>query len=381
MVSRPLVALVHIDPRALHRAVSEVWGEGAAVLPLDPRLPEDQVRRILELCRPERLVTEEGVSALQRPRPVGGNAACVLLTSGSSGRPKPVELSEEALSTAAELVHERIGATSGQRWLCCVPLFHVAGFAMLFRARHLGSDLEVHDGFDVEAVGASDADLVSLVPTQLKRLIDAGVDLSRFSTILLGGAAIPEDLLRSAVSAGARIVRTYGMTETCGGVVYDGMPLRGVTVAALGGRLRISTPTMMTGYVGLPDLTSERLRDGWLTTDDAGVVEDGIVRVQGRVDGIIVSGGEKIAPEEVRRALLGHPDVRDAAVVGIPDLEWGQKVGALVAGEVAADQVISWLRERVARHKVPKIVTVVPEIPRNDMGKVDLERVRSLLSS
>lgn len=376
-----LVAAVRARQTDLFDDILAAWDEGAAILPLDPRLPTEQIDRVIELCRPARFVSDEGDRTLRATEPVSEGTAAVLLTSGSTGEPKAVELSHRAFETAAALVHERIGARAGDRWLCCVPLFHVAGFAMIARSAALGTQLEVHDGFDPDAVAASAADLVSLVPTQLRRLLDAGADIARFDRILLGGSAIPGRLIEEAADAGGKIIRTYGMTETCGGVVYDGTPLREVAVRTdPDGVIEISSPTLMTGYRRATDLTAERLAEGWFRTDDLGRIENGSLVVVGRVDDKIISGGEKISPAEVRRALLEHPGVEEAVVVGVPDIEWGEAVGAVVTGEVIEDDLLAWLRDRLARHQVPKVINVLSEIPQTPMGKPDKNVIREILA-
>ncbi|MFP5298553.1 MAG: class I adenylate-forming enzyme family protein [Actinomycetota bacterium] len=380
-MTRPLVAVVRTRSGDLLADIHAAWDDGAAVLPLDPRWSPERIAAVARVTGASTLVTDAGAEDLAGQPAVSDDTAVVLLTSGTSGEPKPVALSSRALKTAADLVHERIGAGVGDRWLCCVPLFHVAGFAMIARSQALATPLEVHDRFDADAVAASNADLVSLVPTQLHRLLDAGVDLTRFDRILLGGSAVPRALLDRARATGARIVRTYGMTETCGGVVYDGVPLRSVEVrAAHDGVLEISSPTLMEGYVGDPGLTADRLRDGWFRTNDLGRVSDGVVTVEGRADDIIISGGEKISPQEVRAELLEHPGIDDAAVVGYPHPEWGEAVGAVIEGSVTSAEVDAWLRERLPSYKVPKRLTVAP-VPRNAMGKPDAVAARDLLSA
>lgn len=367
--------------------IARLWAAGEAVLPLRPSLAEAEKQRLLEAARPAAVVTPEGRMPLDRGRPAEPGTAAVLLTSGSTGAPKAVELSRRALEAAAEATHRRVGAEPNDRWLCCLPMDHVAGFSMIVRAVQLGTEPIILERFDETAVAEAEAELVSFVPTQLVRLLDAGVDLSHFKTILLGGAALPAPLIERAVAAGGPIVRTYGMTETCGGVVYDGVPLDEVQLRIESdGRISISSPTLMTCYRGAPELTEQHLRDGWFLTDDLGNQRGGRLTVTGRADDIIVTGGEKVAPSEVAALLLTHPGVSEAVAFGAPDAEWGSRVVAVVtqrpgAPDISPEELRAFLSERAAAYKVPKQIHVVPDLPRFSSGKVDIPTLRTTLET
>ncbi len=225
-----------------------------------------------------------------------------------------------------------------------------------------------------------DAAFVSLVPTMLVRLLDAGVDLSGFRAILVGGAAFPAELRTRARAAGARTVETYGLTESCGGVVYDGRPLAGTEVR-IDGRtcgIELRGPTLMFGYRFDPAGTEEALTaDGWLRTADAGVFDDSRrLHVLGRVDDLINSGGEKVWPEEVEEALRHHPKVADLAVGGRADPAWGQRVVAYIVPREPGDPpTLEELRDHVARtlprFKAPReLVLLADRVPRTLSGKV-----------
>jgi O-succinylbenzoic acid--CoA ligase len=248
----------------------------------------------------------------------------------------------------------------------------------MLRSRLLGIPLTVHERFDVAAVDASPATLVSLVPTQLQRLLDVGVDLRRFRAVLLGGAAASPALLDRARNAGAAVVTTYGMSETSGGCVYDGQPLDGVEVTiGDGGRIRIRGRVVMTGYRLRPDLTAEVLAtDGWLTTGDVGEIDQaGRLVVKGRADDVIVSGGENVVASEVAAVLGGHPDVVEAVVTGVPDEEWGQRVVAVLVARGDRAPALPELREfcagRLPQAATPRGLVVVDELPRLLSGKPD----------
>jgi O-succinylbenzoic acid--CoA ligase len=367
--------------------VADLWLGGDAVLPLDPHLPEPETEKLLATFRPTALVRPNGREALADPRPVEDDVAAVILTSGSTGAPKGVELSIGALRAAAVASHLRLGVEAGDRWLCCLPLHHIAGFGILVRSSLLDSPPEIVDRFKPKAVAKSDATHVSLVPTQLKRLLDEEVDLKRFKKILLGGAAIPADLVRRAQDAGANVVRSYGMTETCGGVVYDGVPLDRVDLRlAADGRIEISAPSLMLRYRNDPELTEKVLRDGWLTTSDRGRYSQGLLEIVGRADDVIMTGGEKVSPTEVRDLLEDHPLVEEAAVFGIDDDDWGESVVAVVVpldlSELPRpEEIRAFLREKLAGYKVPQDIVLAAAIPRSANGKVDIQALRALLGA
>ncbi len=340
------------------------WANGDAVLPLDPRAP--------------RAVTERLVDAMRLDLPVDDGVALVIATSGSTGQPKGAQLGHAALEASARATHARIGLEPGDHWLSCLPWQHIGGLQVMLRARLLRIPLTVHERFDVDAVAASPATLVSLVPTQLLRLLDAAVDVRRFRAILLGGAAASPALLERAREVGAAVVTTYGMSETSGGCVYDGRPLDGVEVAiADDGRIQVRGPVVMTGYRLRPDLTGEVLSaDGWLTTGDLGEIgPDERLAVKGRADDVIVSGGENVVASEVAAVLGGHPDVVEVIVTGVPDEQWGQRVVAVLVARGERAPSLAELREfcagRLPQAATPRGLVVVDELPRLLSGKPD----------
>lgn len=351
---RELVALRAPQDPGFRSRLEALWAAGAAVLPLADDLPAPEVRTILERVRPARLIEADGETPLERPLPVDPDTDLVVLTSGSTGAPKGVELSRAALGAAARMTTEHLGCVPGERWLCCVPVTRIAGLSILARSEVLGSE-PVITRFDSAAVErAEDCRYVSLVPTMLHRLLEAEADLTRWNAILLGGAAPRPGLVERAVQAGARVVRTYGMTETGGGVVYDGIPLGDVQVKVdEDDVVHLKTPSLMQRYRLDEKLTERALRAGWYRTGDVGAFEGTRLQIVGREDDAIVTGGEKVFPLEVERALLAHPDVRSARVFGEADEEWGQRVVARVSGHVDRETLRSFLKGRIARYKVP----------------------------
>jgi O-succinylbenzoic acid--CoA ligase len=309
----------------------------------------------------------------------------VIATSGSTGEPKGVQLSASALLHSARASLRRLGAGPGDRWLCPLPTSHIAGLGILVRSLVAGTAPVVTDrldpgGPDLSAFGCQ---YISLVPTQLRRLLDAGADLTGFRAILVGGAAVPASLVAAARAAGARVVTTYGMSETCGGCVYDGVPLEGVSVrTGADGRIRIAGPVLFSGYRNRPGLSAVVLEDGWFVTSDVGQLgADGRLAVRGRADEMINTGGEKVAPAEVAAILAGCPGVREVAVFGEPDPQWGERVTAAVvpADPAAPPQLAdlrSAVRERMPAHAAPRALIMVPAIPLLRSGKPDLAALR-----
>lgn len=361
--------------------LERLWDEGRAVLPLRWDLPADETRRLLGRARPAAVVEPDGTTSLDGAVPADGDAALCISTAGSTGTPKLVELSHRALRTSARLTTERLGAT-GARWLCCLPLDHVAGIMTIVRSRAAGAAPVVLPRFDPEHVGAAGADAISLVPVMLERLLARGTDLARWRWILLGGASVDPRLVERARAAGGNVVRTYGMTETCGGVVYDGRPLDGVEVrVGAGGVVRLRTPTIMERYRLDAAATERAFEDGWLVTRDLGEWDGERLLVRGRADEVVVTGGENVSPEEVEALLASHPKVADVAVAGRDDAEWGQRVVAFVVAAPGRPPTLEELRahvkERAASYKAPREVVLVDRLPRLPSGKV----ARASLSS
>lgn len=323
---------------------------------------------------------------LAAPEPV---EPLVVETSGSTGSPKGVRLSRSAIVASARATEQRL-AGPGQ-WLLDLPPTYVAGLQVLVRSLLAGHEPVVADDFDSfpSAVDALSADVryVSLVPTQLHRLVTSeSLDVLRgFDTVLLGGAAIPERLLQAAREAEVRVVRTYGMSETCGGCVYDGVPLDGVAVS-LGAdrRVHLAGPVLFDGYAGDPVGTEEVLRDGWFATSDLGeLLPDGRLRLIGRIDDVVISGGVNVPLPAVTEALGACADVRDAAAVGVDDDEWGTRVVACVVARDEAPVGLDVLRSAVEaaglpRSWAPRQVVALDALPLLDNGKVDRAALREL---
>ncbi len=381
---RPLHAVLveRATPRLVELLAAALDGTGPAIAPLDAGLPVARLAELIDVLGPGSVEDIDGVtSARSGPNEgVAEGTAVVIGTSGSTGAPKGVELSAAALRHSARASLERVGARPGERWLCCLPVTHVAGLAVLVRSLVSGTEPVLAERADAETVAAFGCAHVSLVPTQLQRLLqEAGAPLAGFSSVLLGGAAAPAGLLDAARDAEVPVVTTYGMTETCGGCVYDGVPLDGVRAEVRDdGRIWVSGPVLFSGYLRGPRAPA----DGWFRTGDLGALDaGGRLRVRGRADDVINTGGHKVVPGEVAAALQACPGVRDAAVVGQPDPEWGERVVAVVVpadpGDPPAVELLRrHVRERLPRYAIPSRVVMVDAVPMLPSGKHDIVRLR-----
>ncbi len=301
--------------------------------------------------------------------------ATVMHTSGTTAAPKRVDLTygnwlANALGSAVAL-----GLDPAERWLCAMPLAHVGGLSILIRSVVYGTTVVLHERFDTGAVLTALMDpsqpitIVSLVPTMLSRLLDAGLRRPpALRWALLGGGPIAPSLLERATAAGVPVAPSYGMTEACSQIATFGLPLHGV-------ELRLSGPEREILVRGTVVAAASLSSDGWLHTGDLGAFDaGGRLSIIGRRADTIVSGGENVAPAEVEAVLLSHPAVADAAVFGREDQEWGEALVARVVvrerAELNADELRAFCAERVAAFKVPKTVEFAAELPRTPSGKL-----------
>ena len=385
------VLVKRATPRITELLAAALDGSGPAILPLDASLPASQLDALLAAFAPDEVEDDGGITHCRYDkRPFAGDVAVVICTSGTTGLPKGVLLSSSALLHSARASLARVGAQAGERWLCCLPVTHIAGIQVLTRSIIGGAEPVLADRADPQTIAGSGAVHVSLVPTQLQRL--DGTDdlpvLGTFKSVLLGGAAAADGLVERARAAGAPIVTTYGMSETCGGCVYDGVPLDGVEVDIRDGRIWLGGPVLFSGYWGEPPPRPEAQANrtpsagAWLRTGDLGALDrDGRLVVRGRADDVINTGGHKVIPAEVTAVLQDCPGVKEAAVVGQTDPEWGERVVAVVVPDDPADPpTLKMLRmhvkERLPRYAAPSRVVLVDAVPVLPNGKHDLARLR-----
>lgn len=342
--------------------VRAIWDVGDAVLPLDHRLPSANIDALLQQLRPSALITADGCSSLMNSRPVEADDALVIATSGTSGAHKGVVLTHHALETAARITTSALGVTATDSWLLCLPLAFIGGFSVITRAFYSEVPLIVHEEFAPAAVARSGASLVSLVPTQLRRLTHVP-----FRHVLLGGAAPLSALPDNVIS-------TYGMTETAGGIVYNGRALDSVDVRLdSDGRISLLSPTLARAYRFADHDDVLPVVDGWFQTADVGTLDqNGVLHVLGRIDDCIISGGEKVWPSVVERELCRVSGVIDAAVYGAPDDEWGQRVVAMVqtSQPLEPEEIRTQLSDHLPPSCIPKALYITDAILRNANGKL-----------
>lgn len=373
---RELVGVPAVGSPAFVDALVELWEAGDAVLPLDPRLPPPMLDALLERLRPTLVLDADGARVRRgNGRPVEPGDALVMPTSGSTGEPKGVVLTHDGVRAASVATSARLGIDPDHdRWLACLPLAHVGGMGVVTRALHTGTPLDVLDRADpaeVTAAAERGCTRTALVPTVLRR-----ADVSGFRTVLLGGAAPPDEVPSNVVS-------TYGLTETGGGIVYDGWPLDGAELRTVQERILVRGPMLLRAYRGPNADRSPLDADGWFDTGDAGTVgDDGRVEVHGRIGEMIVSGGENVWPAAVEAVLAAHPGVAEVAVVGRPDPEWGEVVTAVVAPATGAsppslDELRDVVKAALPAFAAPKRLELVARLPRSAIGKIRRTELRA----
>lgn len=405
---------------------------GAIFQPLNARLTPEEMAwqlqhagtRVLLCHAPTRHAAREAASLAGLPAPLPlpltrdvppvdlpashdpADVHSIMYTSGTTGSPRAAMLTFENFWASAAGSAYNLGVDPGDRWLACMPLFHVGGLSILLRSAIYGTTAVIHPGFDEQAVNRSLRDegitIVSVVATMLQRMLDADDDRypDTVRAVLVGGGPVPEALLRRALDRNLPVVQTYGLTEAASQVATLS-PAEALSRLGSAGKplvtteLRIDAPhgepgeilvrgaTLSPGYFGDPEATAHVSRDGWFHTGDIGRLdEEGYLYVLDRRDDLIVTGGENVYPAEVEAVLMSFPPVAQAAVVGLPDDRWGQAVvAALVLREpVDTATLEDYLRERLAGFKVPRDFHVLPELPVTASGKVQRRLVREMLS-
>ncbi|MHB8262876.1 MAG: class I adenylate-forming enzyme family protein [Acidimicrobiales bacterium] len=377
--------LIALDMPAGERyvaAIQEAWNNGDAVMPIDRRLPPDTLRQLIDVCRPTDVRRDDGeLITLASGIPVDEGDALVMPTSGTSARPKGVVLAMDALVASARMTSARLSVDPDtDTWLACLPLSHIGGFTVITKALFNHTPLRIFEGFDARLVdeeARKGATLVSLVPTAMRR-----VDTRQFRIIVLGGSMAPDDLPSNAVA-------TYGMTETGSGCVYGGTPLDGIEIAVRdsngnisfhgSGEVLVRGPVLLRCYRdGSVPLSAE----GWLPTGDSGWIApgnslkaQGTLHVTGRISEIINTGGEKVAPEQVERVLATHDSVREVAVIGKPDPQWGERVVAYVVPKDQShpptlESLAEMVKSTLAPWAAPKELVLLASMPKTPLSKI-----------
>jgi o-succinylbenzoate---CoA ligase len=370
--SPDLARLKMVQPSEAAEALEVCLSGGPAIAPL-PTDPIERARAITVL-EPEKPVDEV-------------DAAVVIATSGSTGSPKSVVLSRAAIRASVEATHARLGGVGD--WVLALPPCYIAGLMVLARAG-LGRTRAVPARSDLgdlpEAAGKlSERRYISLVPAQLDRALhraDVTEALASFSAVLVGGAPASADLVQRALAAGIRVVTTYGMTETCGGCVYDGQPLQGVAVdLANDGRILIRSSTLFAGYRLRPDLTAEALVDGTFRTPDRGCWDAGRLVVLGRMDDIVITGGHKVDLADVEQSVQRWAARHSAhgAVLGVDDPVWGTTIIAVSDLPGSLDDLQAAVRESLPWYAIPRELIYFDRLPWLANGKPDRVGMKSMI--
>ncbi|ASF11370.1 o-succinylbenzoate--CoA ligase [Nocardia brasiliensis] len=352
-------------------------GNGPAWLPI-PTSDRREARRLSDALSPGETIDDD--------------VALVVTTSGTTGVPKGAMLSAAALRASGTATHDRLGGPGS--WLLALPTHHIAGIQVLLRSILAGTQptiLDVSGGFLPEALAGAVSSMrgerryTALVPTQLIKALDApgaAAALAELDGVLVGGAATPLPVYERAKAAGINVVRTYGMSETCGGCVYDGVPLDGTEVRIEDGRVVLGGTMIASGYRGQPDHPAFD-EPGWFRTEDAGVFDDGKLRITGRLDEAIMTGGLLVIPQVVEAVLMTHPAVRECVVLGLPDERLGQRVAVVVVPAAGAVPTLDELREHVVAEldaiAAPRELGIIDEIPLRGPGKPDRNTLRKQL--
>lgn len=346
-----------------------VWERGDAVLPIDQRLPDGAKRRILEALRPSMVIDAHGEHRIDGGLPTASGDAVVVATSGSTGDPKGVVLTQAAVEASARASSRALQVDGTDQWLACLPMAHIGGLSVVTRALVTGVPVTVLPAFDADEVTriAHQCTLTALVGTTLQR-----IDPRVFRMILLGGGRPPRD-------RPANTVATYGLTETGSGVVYDGRPLDDVEIAiAHDGEILLRGPMLMRCY---RDGTTSIDTDGWLHTDDLGRMgSDGSLQVDGRRGDVIVTGGQKVWPDPVEACLAPAMSTTDYCVLGLPDQQWGERVVLVTTdASVSLDRIRGLVKESLPAYCAPHEIVVVDRIDRTALGKIRRTALRQRL--
>jgi len=371
-----LIALDMPASKTFVDLVQRAWSNGDAVLPIDQRLRPAGKKTLLDALAPSEIIDASfTTSSLLNGRPMQDGDALVIASSGSTGSPKGIIHTHSSIIAGARASASRLQLSASDHWLVCIPVSHVGGFSVIARALHTGAALTLLPTFDVSAVHEAVKNGVthtSLVATALLR-----IDTSLFKSILLGGSSAPDNLP-------SNVITTYGMTETGGGVVYNGQPLDNVEIKIVDGEIFLRCPMLMRAY---RDDQAISMQDGWYATGDLGEIdENGKLSVHGRQTDLIITGGENVWPSVVETSLTSHPLVNQVVVRGMTDTKWGQRVVAYVvlndSTQTSEAKLLSDFRDHVKQTLpdfcAPQQIIVLAEIPRTSLGKVDVQALPNL---
>ena len=362
---RSLVALDVTPSHNFLDLLNKIWDENDAVLPIDQRLPQSAKKRLVNDLGASWIISTDGEkNKLENGFQVDENDALVVATSGTTGEPKGVVHTHGSIIAAVTAGGTRLGCCANDHWLACLPLAHVGGLSVLLRAQHYKSQLSIISDLDQSSIDdavKTGADLISLVPAALRKL-----NVSGFRAVLVGGSAALSDLPANAIS-------TYGLTETMGGIAYNGIALDGVEIRLTdSGEIEVRGEMLFRAY---RDGTNPKDQSGWFLTGDLGEINDGVLKVHGRRDDLINTGGYKVWPKIVEDSIKQIIGVVDCVVMGIPDEKWGAAVCAWITVQdshqaLNLEDARRHVKKSLPDYCAPQKILIVDQIPRSALGKV-----------
>lgn len=400
---------------------------GCTLFPLNPHLPQSSLescskaattRLIYTGIAPSDLATVEMISSealfnvsnddclslRKRAETLGlDDTHLMIATGGSTSSPRVVRLNGHNIMAGVTASRRRLKTTADDIFLCCLPLFHIGGLAMIYRTIEAGGTLVLHDGFQIDSIikdmETYQATQISLVPTMLSSLVQQQYQPPKSLRVaLIGGSPLSEALYNEAISAGWPLIPTYGMTENASQIAtldpgankwhpgLVGEPLEHTEVSIMNrsvngiGSIRIRGESVMQGQLSTNGTTSDYPNGEWFETGDIGTLDDdGNLTILGRSDNLLISGGENVYPEQLESLLLQHPLVQDVGVTGKKDIHWGEIVIALYSGDIEEDALEIWCRTKLNGAWLPKRFTRVAQIPRTSMRKIDRKALAKLI--
>lgn len=390
--------------------VLAIWKLKATPIPLNPQITKDEFEDIATKTCINFLIDQNfQVRIISKLKANYGKSALIMFTSGSTNFPKGVIHSFSNLKESANLCNKIINSDAQNSWLASLPFYHIGGFSIITRSIIYGNELIIPPDLKtdslIDSIKTSKPNYISLVLTQLKRIIEKNFNFpNETKTIFLGGSKISENLMDYSIRFNLPIAKVYGSTETASMVscLYgsdlhkspnsSGKQIAKVKIAIIDennkkaahnkcGQIAIKSPTNFLAYTNADK--NEKLRNKYYLTGDYGYISsEGFLYIIDRKDNMIISGGENISPEEITKALLEIKGIEDAYVFPENDTEWGQAVSAAIQTKIfTAKEIRNQLICRIAKYKIPKNIYIVPEICRSELGKIQKERLMSLINS